>query len=83
MNVCLAASVCSDPQLSSIQHVVILLVPSPADPHAEEREKRCFALPQHASEQPSAVGKHKMQALDSALLMILFLLCQDGKMRSC
>lgn len=56
----------------------ILLISSAADPHREEeRGKRCFASPQRAREQPRAVCKHKMQALGSALLMILFLLCQD------
>lgn len=61
----------------------ILLFSSPADPHLQERGKRCFALPQHASEQPRAVCKHKMQALGLALLMFLFLFCQDGRMWSC
>ena len=61
----------------------ILLLSSPADPSLEERGRRCFALPQHASKQPRAVCKRKMQALGSALLMILFLLCQDGRMWSC
>lgn len=78
----MAASARLDPQLSP-QDVGTLLLSSPADPRLEERGKRCFALPQHASEQPRAVCKHKMQALGSALLVILLLLCQDGRMWSC
>lgn len=68
-----AASACSDPQLSPRTWASSS---NPADPCLEERGKCCFALPQPASEQPRAVCKHKM---GSALLVVLFLLCQDRR----
>lgn len=64
------------------QDLSVLLLSSPAGPCLEERGKHCFALPQYASKQPRAVCKHKMQVLGSALLVILFLLCLDRRMRS-
>ena len=48
---------------AELQDTGILLFSSPADRHLEERGKCCFALPQHASEQPRAVWKHNVQVL--------------------